>query len=168
MGLWDQSKLIDLPILKLLVLDIGPDRFLVSSDRRNKIAACPEFVPGEILRLAFDVLCNPDRTLTFDEADDLRDGVFGRNRNQHMDVIGHQMPFLDPAFATPRQIVKYGAKVLLDLPEDCPFAIFRNENHMIFALPCGMASGDAAASLGSPCGGLRFPGEILLSYSPKC
>ena len=89
---------------------VGSHCFLVSSSPRNKIGARAEFVPSEILRLAFDVLCNTDRTLALDEADDLRDGVFWRDRNQHMDMIGHQMPLLDPAFATPRQIVEYGTK----------------------------------------------------------
>lgn len=36
-----------------------------------------------------------NRPLALDEADHLRNRVFRRDRKQHMDVIGHQMPFLD-------------------------------------------------------------------------
>ena len=69
MGLWDQRKLIHLAILKLLVPDVGPDRLLVSSHRRDEISACPELVSGEILRLSLDVLRDPNRALALDEAD---------------------------------------------------------------------------------------------------
>ena len=73
MGLWDQRKLIHLAVLKLLVLDVGPDRVLVAPNRRNEIAACPEFVPGEVFRLPLDVLRDPDRALALDKADYLGD-----------------------------------------------------------------------------------------------
>ena len=39
MGLLDQGKLIQFTILKLLVLDLGPDRFLVSPYRRDEVAS---------------------------------------------------------------------------------------------------------------------------------
>ena len=121
-----------------MVLDIGPDGFLVPPNRRDEIAPSPEFVSRKIARFALDVLRNPDRTLAFHEPDHLRHGVFRRNRNQHVDVIGHQMPFFDPALAPPRQFVEHVAKALLDHAEYRLLAIFRDENHMILALPCGM------------------------------
>jgi hypothetical protein len=52
-------------------------------------------------------------------------------------MIGHQMAFLDPAFPPPGQVVKH-SDVLLDFPEDRFLPVFRYENHMIFAIPCGM------------------------------
>jgi hypothetical protein len=38
-----------------------------------------------------------DRALALDVPHDLGDGVFGRNRDHHVHVIGHQMPLLDLA-----------------------------------------------------------------------
>ena len=117
----------------------GADRFLlVPPDRRDEVAASPKLVPGEIARLALDVLRDPDRTLSFHEADHLRHGIFRRNGNQHVDVIGHQMAFFDLAFAPPRQFMEHVAQTLLDHAENRFLAVFRDENHMIFALPCGM------------------------------
>jgi hypothetical protein len=34
--------------------------------------------------------------------------------------------------------VKHSAEVLLDFPEDRFLSVLRYENHMIFAIPCGM------------------------------
>ena len=48
------------------------------------------------------------------------------------------MALLDPAFPSPGQVVEHGAEVLLDLPEDRFLPVLRYENHMIFAIPCGM------------------------------
>src|SRR5208337_1584844 len=98
MGLWDQRKLIHLAILKLLVPDVGPDRLFVPAYRRNEISACPELVSGEVLRLSLDILRDPNRAFTLDKTDDLGNRVFRRDRDQHVDVIGHQMSLLDPAF----------------------------------------------------------------------
>jgi hypothetical protein len=41
------------------------------------------------------------------------------------------MALLDPAFPPPGQVVEYGAKVLLDLPEDRFLPVLRYENHML-------------------------------------
>ena len=77
MGLWDQRKLIHLAILKLLVLDVGPDCLLVTPHRRNEIPACPELMPGKIFRFSFDILRDPNRAFALDEADHLGNRVLG-------------------------------------------------------------------------------------------
>jgi hypothetical protein len=43
---------------------------------------------------------------------------------QHMDMIRHQMPLLDPAFLAARQIVKHLAQMPLDLAEQQFLAVF--------------------------------------------
>ena len=53
-------------------------------------------------------------------------------------MIGHQMALLDLAFPPPGQVVEHGAEVLLDFSEHRFLPILRYENHMIFAVPCGM------------------------------
>ena len=125
-------------ILKFLVLDVGPDRLLVPTHRRDEISACPELVSGEILRLTLDILRDPNRALAFDEADHLGNLVFRRDRDQHVDMIRHQMALFDPAFPPPGQVVEHRAEVLLDFPEHRFLPVLRYENHMIFAIPCAM------------------------------
>src|ERR1700758_968392 len=100
-----QLELIQLPIGQFLVSDIGPDHLLVPTDGRDKVSASPEFVAQKIPHLAFDILRDPYRTLPFHVSDDLCHRIFRRYRYQHMDVIRHQMPFLDPALLPSRQIV---------------------------------------------------------------
>ncbi|MFY9877617.1 MAG: hypothetical protein WB610_16370 [Rhodomicrobium sp.] len=72
-----------------------------------------------------------------------------------MDMIGHQMAFLYPAFPPPGQAVKY----LLDFSEDRFLTALRYD----ICNPMWHGSGDAAA--GSPYGISGFPLEILLSNS---
>ena len=118
MGLWDQRKLIHLAILKLLVPDVTPDCLLIPTHRRDEISACPELVPGKVLRLSLDILLDPNRAF--------------------VNMIRDQMSLLDPAFAPPGQIVEHCTEALLDFPEDRFLPVLRYENHMIFAIPCGM------------------------------
>ena len=102
-----QLILLQLPICQFLVSDVGPDDFLVPADGRDKVTARREFVAQKIPHLAFDILRDPYRTLPFHLSDDLRHRIFGRYRDQHMNVIRHQMPVLDPALLPSRQIVKH-------------------------------------------------------------
>jgi hypothetical protein len=92
---------------QFLVSDVGSDHFFVPANGRDKVSTRPEFVTEKIPHLAFDILRDPYRTLPFHISDDLCHRIFGRYRDQHMDVIGHQMPLLDPAFLATREIVKY-------------------------------------------------------------
>src|SRR6201993_832162 len=101
------SSLLQLPIGQFLVSDVGSDHFLVPANGRDKVAARPEFVAQKITHLAFDILRDPYRTLPFHVSDDLRHRIFGRYRYQHVNMIRHQMSFLDPALLPSRQIVKY-------------------------------------------------------------
>ncbi len=87
----------------------------------------------EVLRLPLDILRDPNRAFALDEADHLGNRVFRRDRDQHVDMIGHQMAFLDPAFPPPGQVVEHGPEVLLDFPEDRFLPVLRYENRMIFA-----------------------------------
>ena len=95
----------------------------------------PEFVAQKIPHLAFDILRDPYRTLPFHVSDDLRHRIFGRYRYQHMNVIRHQMSFLDPALLASRQIVKYLAQMPFYLAEKQLLAILRRKHDVVLALP---------------------------------
>src|ERR1700723_3804463 len=118
-----------------LVLDVGPDHFLIPADGRDKISAGPEFVTQKISHLAFDILRDPDRTLPLHISDDLRHRILRRYRYQHMNVIGHQVALLDPALLPSCQIVKHLAQMSLDLPEQQLLAVLRREHDVVLALP---------------------------------
>jgi len=104
-------------ICQFLVSDVGSDHFLIPANGRNELSARPEFVAEKIPHLAFDILRDPYRALPFHVSDDLCHRIFGRNRDQHMDMIRHQMPLLDPAFLAAREIVKHLAQMPLYLAE---------------------------------------------------
>src|SRR6476620_2840037 len=90
----------------------SPYHSFVSTDRRYKISPSPEVLAREIaLPLAINT-GQMDGALAFDIADHLRDRIFRRDRDHHVNVIRHQMAFLDcfpfasPACETlPRDVV---------------------------------------------------------------
>ena len=76
-----------------------------------------------------------DRTLALDETNHLRNRVLRGYRDHHMHVIDHQMPFLDPTLFLLCQLFEHLTKMLAQLPIQCLAPIFRDENHVIFAVP---------------------------------
>jgi transcriptional regulator with XRE-family HTH domain len=54
--------------------------------------------------------------------------IFGRYRDQHVNVIGHQMSLLDPALLPSRQIVKHLAQMPFDLAEKQLLAVLRRKH----------------------------------------
>jgi len=52
-------------VRQLLVPDIGANHLLIPPDGGNEVAPRPELVAQKILQLAFHVLRNPDRALSF-------------------------------------------------------------------------------------------------------
>ncbi len=52
-----------------------------------------------------------------------------------MHMVGHDMPFLDPALLLPGKPVKCLSKVPLDHPVELSSPVFRYEYDVVFALP---------------------------------
>jgi hypothetical protein len=55
-----------------------------------------------------------------------------------MHVVGHQMPFLDPALLLLRQPAEDLAKILAQLHVQRLAAALGNENNVVFACPFGV------------------------------
>ena len=74
----------------------------------------------------------------FEKTHDTRHTVFGRNGDEHMHVIGHQIPLLDHPLLLLRQPVKD----VLQVPPEPPIADFLAvlgcENHVGLAFPCAI------------------------------
>ena len=82
-------------VFAFLILKIGFDHLLIRPHRGDKIAPRPELLPYEVFLVVGDVLRNPDRDLPFQEAQDGGHTMFGRDRDEHVDMTGHQLPRLD-------------------------------------------------------------------------
>ena len=80
-----------------------------------------------------------NRTLTFDESDHLRHGVLGGNRDQHVHMIGQQMPLLNPAFLLPGQLSKHFPQMFSQLQIQRLATTLRDKHHMVFTLPLAVA-----------------------------
>jgi len=76
-----------------------------------------------------------NRTLSLDVPDHFRNRVLWWNLDQHMDVIGHQMPFHDPTVLLSRQLMHDISQILTDLAEDRLLPVLRDEDDMKLTLP---------------------------------
>lgn len=130
-----EVQLLEPLILFFLIADVGADGVLVPADRVHEEPAGPEVLTHEVaLALSIDST-RVDRALALDEPHDLRHRVFRRDRQQHVHMVGHQMPFLDLRFLLERELPEHFPKMptqflILRFP-----SALRNEDHMIFSGP---------------------------------
>jgi hypothetical protein len=61
-----------------------------------------------------------------------------RDRDERADVIGQQMPLLDPALPWRGQLPEHFPPDVFSLAVKDGFAALRNEGNMIFAIPTGV------------------------------
>src|SRR5271167_260681 len=76
-----------------------------------------------------------NRALAFDVPDHLTDRVFRRNRQQHVNMIWHQMAFFDAALPLFGQLSKYRTEMSLQFAIKYRPTVFWDENDVIFAVP---------------------------------
>ena len=126
-------------ILCFLILDVFSYHFFIPPNRGYEVPSGPEVLAYEVALLSAVHPSQVYRTLAFDKPDDLRHCIFRRDRYQHVHMIRHGMTFYDHAFLLLGQIAEYFPHVLPQLPEQRFSPILRNEYHMIFALPLGVA-----------------------------
>src|SRR5271154_4818407 len=88
------------------MLDVFPDDRFVSTYGRDEVSPRPETLTDKpTLALAINSR-KMDRTFAFDVPHHLTDRVFRRNRQQHMDMIGHQVPLPRRDFLAVRPVVE--------------------------------------------------------------
>jgi hypothetical protein len=111
-----QFELIQPLVFALLVLDVGSDRRFIPSNGRDKVSPRSKVLPRKIaLTLAVDAR-RMDRAFALDETDHLAHGILRRNRNEHGNMIRHQMLLFDPAFLLTGQPVKDFPEMRTQLP----------------------------------------------------
>lgn len=84
---------------------------------------------------------HPDGTFSLEESDDMGNTVFGGYGKQHVDVIRHCMAFQDFPFFLFDQFGDELADLLTFLSEQDLFAVFGSDDHVVAAMPFGMALG---------------------------
>jgi len=125
-------------VLHLVGLDVVPNALFVSTDGRDEEATSPKALAAEV---PLPLPIRPrdmNRALPLDEADDLRHRVLGRNRNQHVRVVGRHVSRLNFTLLLKRQPAEHVPQFSPDLTVDHLSAILRNEHHVVLALPLGV------------------------------
>lgn len=128
--------LIELFVSDFLVSNISSDHLFIPTNCRNKVAPCPEFSSGKVLRPPVKLLCNPYRTLALYKPNHLGNRVFRRNGQQHMYMIRHHVTRFNLALLTRCKFMKYRPQLLAQLTKQYFLAIFRDEYDMVLTLPC--------------------------------
>ena len=106
-----------------------------ASSRPNVDTSCPEVLPDKVA-LAFPIHpCQMNRALALDEANHLRHRVLRRDRNHHVHMVRHQMPFDNRALLLRGKLAEYLSEVLAQLYVQCPAPTLRDEYHLLFAVP---------------------------------
>ena len=140
------AQLVQRDVVGLLLPDVLGDRRLVQADGGHVVALRPELPVAELVLEVGVPVEYHQRALPLQVAHDARDAVLRRNRQQHVHVVGHQVPldYLDPP-------------VLAQLPEDLPYVapdlvvdhfapILRREHDVVLAHP--LRVGKAVGLLG--------------------
>lgn len=118
-----------------LIPDVLSDHFLIPPHCRDKIPSRPKTLSHKVAPALSVHSGNVDRTLPFHVPHHLRHRMLWRNRNQHVNMIRHQMPFQNLALLALRQLSEHLSQVLAQARIQRLPSALRNEHHMVFALP---------------------------------
>ena len=119
----------------ILIFNVPADLLGLESGGGYGIPARPEVFSGEVLFLAGESSGNGDRTFPFQESDDRRDCELRRDHDEHMDVVGHDVPFENRAFFLFCKFVEEWTDRFSDVSiQDFP-SLFGYEHDVIFAIP---------------------------------
>ena len=91
----------------------------------TRVAPRPKLLPHKALPSPCPDPRNVDRSFPLHKPHHLRRRILRRYRDQHVDVIGHQMPLVDFAFPLPGQVFKYHPQLPANLPIQYFFATLR-------------------------------------------
>jgi hypothetical protein len=92
----------------------------------------------EIALSRHEVSSNRYRAFPLQESDHFRNRVFWRYRNEHVDVILHEVPFHDLALMLSRQIVEDCAKLPSKFSINGFLSVLGDKDYVVFALPAGV------------------------------
>src|SRR4030095_3410874 len=119
--------------------DVLSDGCLTPADRRDVVSPSPEMIPCIVLTSSHEGPCNMDGRFPLDEAHDLGHRVLRGNREQHVDVIGHQVHLFNPPSLLLGHRANDFTKMASQLVVECFPTVLRDKHHVIRAVPRGMA-----------------------------
>ena len=102
-------------VLVLLLADVRPDLLQLESDRGHGIATRPEMLPGKVALRPAKLPRNRNSTLALQAPDHLCHRHLGRNRDTHMDMLWHDLPFDNLTLLLARQRMEDRAQLPPDL-----------------------------------------------------
>ncbi len=126
-------------IFGFLLLDVLPDGLLVPSNRGDEVASGPEALTGKVLLPAKKGPRNVDGALSFHVADHLSNSILGRDGDEHMYVIHHEMALHHIALLLFGQLSEHLPQLLAELLVERLLSAFWNPYRMVLALPYGVA-----------------------------
>src|SRR5262249_17184817 len=141
-------------VLLLLIADVLADEGFIPPHRRHEVPAGPEVLADEIALPLAECPGDVDGALSLDVPDHVRDRILRRNRQQHVNVIDHQVPFLDTTLLLLRKRPEDRAEFPLDRAVDRAATTLRDEHDVILAIPLRMTEalvllhGDPLRALG--------------------
>ena len=78
---------------------------------------------------------NPNRTLTFQKTNRVRDAELRRDAQTHVNMVGHAVPLQNLYTTPPTRLSQQRADSLSQPTKDYPTSIFRDDHNVIFAFP---------------------------------
>jgi hypothetical protein len=127
-----------LVVCLLLVANIGAHLLQRKPDCRDGIAASPEVLTGEVALPTAQLAGDGDRTFPFEETDDRRHRIRGRNLDTYMHVIWHHGAFQDTAFLLAGQRVKDRSQGFTNMAKQGFPVSLRDEDNVVLAIPTRM------------------------------
>jgi len=132
-------QLVHSSVFAFLLLNVLADSFFVTSYSGYKISSGPEIVTCEVFLSPKKRPCNVDGALAFDVTYYLSNRVLGWNRDEHVNMVGHEVAFQDFTFPLPSQLPEHLTQILAQLFEKRFAPAFGNPYHMVLAVPYGVA-----------------------------
>jgi len=128
-------QLVQTPVFAFLLLDVLPDSLFVSAYGGHEVSSGPEAEASEVLFSPKERPCNVDGALAFDVANHLSNRVLRWNRDEHVNMVGHEVTLQNVAFPLPSQFPEDLAQIPPKLLEEGFPSVLWNPYHMVLAVP---------------------------------
>jgi len=128
-------QLIQTFVFAFLLFDVLADGLFVSAYGGHEVSPGPEANASEVLFSPKERPCNVDGALAFDVAHHLSNRVLRWNRDEHVDMVRHEVPFQNLTLPLPSQLSEDLAQIPAKLLEEGFPPVLRNPYHMVLAVP---------------------------------
>ena len=117
-----------------LILNVLPDRLFIDADGGDEVSSAPEALLGECALFGEHVV-GSDGTLPLEKSHDIGHGVFGRNAQHHVHVIGTGIALEDFDVLLFREFSNNLTDGNPDWTEEDSFSVLWYNDHVVLAIP---------------------------------